>query len=153
MKTLLMYATNSGGTFSASQYLSDMLSAPDSPVTMKEALEVTSPSELDQYDLVILASPSWDYNGDEGQPHEHFMTFMDMTKEKLYEGRAFAIVGLGDSSYTHFCGAVDHLEKWVNDKKGKLLVSSLRIDGYYYKPDSNDFLKTWAEGMQKVVTA
>ncbi len=145
MNILLVFATNSGGTQMVSEEISKVLQAHSQTVTQKMVTDA-SVDEFNNYDLVILASPSWDFNGMEGMPHEAYLPFMDSAKGKTFEGKKFAIVGLGDSSYTHFCGCADHLEKFVSEMKGVLFTDTLRIDGFFFNQQENLAKVTaWAE--------
>jgi flavodoxin I len=145
MNTLIIFATYSGGTEAAVNVLSETLKAKGQTVTLISPTQ-TNPEEMTKYDLVILASPSWDTNGKEGQPHEDYFSLIEKSKGKTCDGRKFAIMGLGDSSYPHFCGAVDELEKFVNEIKGALTVPSLKIDGYFYNQEKNNqTIKEWAQ--------
>lgn len=133
MKTLLIYATYSSGTQQAADEVVAALGKHGVEVTKKEVPDVT-PEELAESDLIILGSPSWDINGEGGQPHEHFGAFIEKTSTPL-PGKKFAVFGLGDTAYPVFCGAVDHLEKFVQKLQGTLVIPSLRIDGYFFNPD------------------
>src|SRR3989337_3398772 len=99
MKVFLVFATNSGGTQLASQIIEEALSKNNHQVTVKEVRD-TKIDEFNTSDLVILASPSWDYEGLEGQPHPDYAPFMENAKGKRFAGKKFAVFGLGDSSYT-----------------------------------------------------
>ena len=68
MKILIVYATNSGGTQLAAQIVQETLVKHSLTAELKEVRD-TSADEFEGYDLVILSSPSWDYEGLEGQPH------------------------------------------------------------------------------------
>ena len=145
MNVLIIYATYSGSTFSAAQHLEQVLQQKQYQVVMKNALEA-HPDELHSPDLVVLTSPSWDVNGEEGMPHEDFQTFQAAVGETTYPQKPFAIMGLGDSNYKHFCGAVSHLEKWVQDKQGVLKQPSLKLDQYYFDEEARkQEIDAWAE--------
>ena len=145
MKILIVFATNSGGTQLAADLLKETLVKNSHEVTVKEVRE-TNIDEFAGVDLVILASPSWDYEGLEGQPHPDYREFIDKAKDKKFVGKKFAVVGLGDSSYTYFCGAVDHIEKFVKDLNGTLTAESLKIDGFYLDQAGNSQkLSDWAQ--------
>lgn len=146
MNILLAFATNSGATQDAAGIVVKTLTDAGHTVTIKLAKE-SSLDEFSSFDSIVLASPSWDYGNEEGMPHEDFIALIKGTNGKTFEGKKFAILGLGDSSYSHFCGCVDHLEQWVKDLKGNLIVPSLRIDGYYFKSENPDNVKKWAEGL------
>ncbi|OGG08154.1 hypothetical protein A3B48_03080 [Candidatus Gottesmanbacteria bacterium RIFCSPLOWO2_01_FULL_40_10] len=151
MNILLVYATNSGGTQLASQIVQEHLMSQNLQVTMKEVRD-TQPEELTDADAVILASSTWDYEGLEGQPHPDYRPFMELFKGKKITGKKFAVLGLGDSSYTYFCGAVNHLEQFVKDLEGILAVDSLKIDGFYLDQQTNsEKLASWADNLGKTL--
>ena len=151
MKVLLVFATNSGGTQLASQIIAETLTKNNHQVTVKEVRE-SAPADFAAYDLIILASPSWDYEGLEGQPHPDYAPFMENAKGKRFAGKKFAVFGLGDSSYTYFCGAADELEKFVKELGGTLVIESLKIDGFYLDQENNsEKLRQWAQNLvQKI---
>ncbi len=152
MNTLILFATNSGATDIVSQLIADTLTQNGQTVTRKMVHE-TSPDDLGNFDAIVLGSPSWDFDGKEGQPHEDYFPFMEKLADKTFENKPFAVFGLGDSSYTHFCGAVEHLEALVAKLKGKKIIDSLKIDGFYYKQDIHtQSTKTWAENLAKALT-
>lgn len=143
MNILLVFATNSGGTAAAATMIADQLTGKRHAVTIKEA-KVAGPDDLTAASFVILGSPSWDYNGMEGQPLPEMAEFINRCKDIQLEGKPFAIFGLGDSSYTYFCGAVTYLEAFVKRTGGTLIVPSLTVDGFYMKPEASENITTWA---------
>lgn len=152
MKILIVYASYSGSTLMASQTVMETLTKPGHNVVLKTAVEV-KPEELTASDLIVLGSPSWDYDGKEGQPHEDFLKFIESMKSVNLENKPFAVFGLGDSSYMNFCGAVNVLEEFVKNVKGKLVVASLKIDGYFLdQQKSTQSLTDWAEKLVKTET-
>ncbi len=152
MNVLLLFTTNSGSTQAASDVVRNALTGAGHTVTVKNPKETTF-DEVSGADLVVFASPSWDYEGKEGQPHEDFNALLKEFEGKTLEGKPFAIVGLGDTSYTHYCGAVDVLEEYVGKLNAKLAVPSLRIDRYYQNSDAPQAVKTWAENLNKSITS
>ena len=151
MNILIVYATNSGGTQIASQSIQEVLTGKTHTVVVKQAAQ-TSPPELGQYDLVILGSPSWDYESQEGLPHADFIDLIKKCQGTAFEGKKFAVFGLGDSSYTHFCGAVNHLEEFVTSVKGTKSGESLKIDGFYFNQEKNtELIRSWTEGLSQTL--
>lgn len=135
MKILIVYATYSSGTEIASKALQESLKK-NHEVVLQNVTD-TKPYQFKEFDFIFLASPSWDYDGLEGQPHQDFVDFMESTKNITVENKPFAVFGLGDSSYAVFCGAVDHLENFVKNLKGKLVTPSFRIDGFYFHQEKS----------------
>lgn len=152
MNILLVYATNSGTTMMVAQTVSDKLNALDHTVTMKMVME-TSAEEIAAAPMVIFGSPSWDFDGKEGMPHEDYMPLMEKLKTVNAENKPFAVFGLGDSSYRVFCGAVDHLENLVKTMKGKLIVPSLKIDNYFADQTKHtEAINSWADSIANMFT-
>lgn len=143
MQTLIIYATNSGGTAQAAAIIADALTGKGHAVTIKEAKDA-GPAGLTGAPCIILGSPSWDYNGMEGQPLQEMVEFTKRCKDSQLNGKLFAVFGLGDSSYTYFCGAVTYLEAFVKRAKGVLIEPSLKVDGFFFKPDASERITTWA---------
>lgn len=142
MNVLLLYATNSGSTQAASDIVKNELTAAGQTVSVKNPTETTF-DEISKADLIILASPSWDYAGKEGQPHEDFNALLKEFEGKTLDGKPFAILGLGDTNYTHYCGAVDVFEEYVKRLNAKLAIPSLRIDRYYQNQESLSLIQAW----------
>lgn len=154
MKILILYATYSSGTSTAAQAVSEILSK-DNDVTLKEANTV-GPDDLQGYDLIILASPSWEYVKDgerkDGYPHQYFVDFIEKMQDKKMEGQKFAVLGLGSTNYPKFCGAVVHLEKLVADLGGNLIIPSQKIDGFYFDQDTyTKQLQEWASKIDEIL--
>ena len=144
MQILLVYATNSGGTAQTAQIIADILTSKGHVVTVKDAKNA-EPADITAAPFVLLGSPSWDYNGMEGQPLPEMAEFIDRCKDIQLEGKPFAVFGLGDSSYTYFCGAVTYLEAFVKRAKGRLVLPSLKVDGFYMRPEAGEQITKWAD--------
>lgn len=151
MNILLVWATNSGTTQTVAQNVTDALTQAGHTVTSKEA-RATTPEDFTSAQAIVLGSPSWDFEGHEGYPHEDFLPLIEKMKTTEVT-KPFAIFGLGDSSYKFFNGAVDHLEEFVKSMKGTLLVPSLRIDKYYSDMTGNmEKVNAWIEQLKSKLT-
>lgn len=148
MNVLLAYATYSGGTQAAAEFVNQTLTGLGHQVTVKMISELSFEDTL-SYDLRIFASPTWDNEGLEGQPHMDFVTFMNNSAGKKFDGKPCAVFGLGDSSYGHFCGAVDIIADFVKKAGGTLVGEPLKIDGYLFNMDANNqLLSDWANKLK-----
>jgi flavodoxin I len=151
MNILLVFATNSGTTQTVAQMIADALTATGHTVTVKEA-RMTAPEDFTAPEAIVIGSPSWDFDGNEGFPHEDLIALMDKIKTTEVT-KPFAVFGLGDSSYKFYNGAVDHLEKFVSGVHGTLAVPSLKIDKYYSDMDGNNAkITAWVSDLQKKLT-
>ena len=45
-----------------------------------------------------------------------------------FTGKTFAVFGSGDTSYEHFCGAVDILEDKIKELGGNAVLPSVKIE-------------------------
>ena len=145
MKILIVYATFSNGTAIACQVAAEEMTKMQHSVTIKKVQE-TDPQEFLAYDLIVMASPSWMVNGKEGQPHDDYFEAKTKFTPEVFKGKKFAVMGLGDATYAHFCGAVDFLEGWIRELSGELVTPSLRVDGFYFDQVKNtQLVRDWAE--------
>lgn len=147
MNIIVLYATNSGSTFMAAQVVADVLKQAGSQVTLKNVNEA-DPNSLINYDLVVIGSPSYDYEGKEGQPHEDISSFLSKLSKEVIQNKKTAIFGLGDASYMEFCGAVKVIEKILGDFGSKQVAESLCIDGFFFQQDQNtQKLSDWTKNL------
>jgi flavodoxin I len=141
MHIRIIYGTNSGSTRSAAEIMSQQLEKEGHRVTVQSAHE-TQPDELSNADLTIIGSCSWDrFEGKErlqGQLQQHWHELQQAIGSKKYSGQTFAVFGVGDSTYTHFCGAADLLEALVKKWKGVQVGQTLRLDSYYFDLELNE---------------
>lgn len=144
MRCLIAYATNSGGTYLAGQYIRDVLQEHGHEVVIKKAREVQA-REVAELDVLIIGSPSWYVNDTEGQPHWDVESMFERFGQRDLSHLQCAVYGLGDNSYAYFCGAVDVIEGWLSQRRGALTLSSLRVNEFYFKPEKNHTMVTeWA---------
>lgn len=136
MNLLITYASNSGGTHLAAKQIRDTLLSKVNKITLKKAKD-TKNSDFDKNDLIIIGTPTWLIDGEQGKPHETIIDLIKRLKDKDLADKKFAVFGCGDSSYIQFCGAVDKLDEFVKQKNGAKLIDSLKIDGYFFDLENN----------------
>lgn len=139
-KTLIVFGSTTGNTESMADVINDVLEEKGWDTVLKNVDE-TSVEELTwDYDLILLGSSTW---GDEEiEIQEDFAEFYENMDEISLVGKKVAVFGCGDSSYEHFCGAVDVIGEKVAGLGGKLVAESLKIDGD--PDDADDDIKVWA---------
>lgn len=153
MNILLVYGTNSSGTAVVAETIADYLRRKGHQLTVQHARDTKSAELGGDYDLLILGSCTWErFTSEgkrlEGQLQQH--VFDLVAQATVPANRRFALFGLGDSSYTDFCAAADHLEAAVKRWAGRMVVPTLRVDAYYFDLKKNrqlvnDWTKTLAE--------
>lgn len=146
MNIAIVYGTYSSSTQTATKFLEDVLTEHGHTVTRKQAHEAAA-HDITNSDLVIIASPSWLIDGKDGQPHEEVSSFLQQLPDTAFHNQKVAVLGLGDTSYAHFCGAVDVIEGILKTHQASLLPSQ-RIDGYYMNQDvNNQAITAWADAL------
>ncbi|PIY80466.1 MAG: hypothetical protein COY80_02805 [Candidatus Pacebacteria bacterium CG_4_10_14_0_8_um_filter_42_14] len=148
MTVSIIYATYSNSTSMASEVLKQALEAAGHVVAMNMAFEAT-PELIKPADLIVLASPSWDFNDEEGQPHEDFFNFFEKMPKEVFKGKKCALLGLGDKNYNKFCGAVDVFRTQLEERDAKI-IGELRLDQYYLnEAQCVESIKSWAGEITK----
>lgn len=155
MNMLIVYGTNSSGTAVVADSIAETLRAAGHQLTVQHARDTTVDLFTKDFDLVILGSCTWerftaDHKKLEGQLQQHMLAFVEAATPPAQQ--RFALFGLGDSSYTSFCAAADHLETAVTKWNGQLVHPTLRIDAYFFDLKKNRQRVTdWAQALvQKV---
>ncbi|PIE74763.1 MAG: flavodoxin [Deltaproteobacteria bacterium] len=137
---IIIYGSTTGNTENTSEQIEKVLSEKGMDVTLKDVSDV-KPADINDYDMVLMGCSTW---GDEDiELQDDFIPFYEDLGSGDFSGKKVAVFGCGDSSYTHFCGAVDAIEEKVRDLGGKLVVDGLKIDGD--PDDAEDDIKSWAE--------
>ncbi|MEM1311938.1 MAG: flavodoxin domain-containing protein [Patescibacteria group bacterium] len=123
-KVLIVYATLGGNTELTVQKCQEELLKYGFNVKNKR-VDVTSANELLEYDLTILASPTYG----QGTVEQHFKPFLKSMKQCDYSRSKFAIIGLGDTKYyaEYLTESATVLEEHVKDLNGQIIVPALRI--------------------------
>ncbi len=139
-KVLIVYGSTTGNTESVAERISDIFEEKDWDTVLKNVDE-TSPEELSwDYDLLLLGASTW---GDEEiEIQEDFAEFYEEMDAVSINGKKAAVFGCGDSSYTHFCGAVDVIGEKLEKMGGMLPWESLKIDGD--PEDAEEEVMGWA---------
>lgn len=149
MRALLTYATNSSGTQQVAEIIGQVLRAAGHDLTIHRADEPGA-DDFGAYDFVILGSCTWErFEGKkrlDGQLQQHMYNLVQTMNGQKFPKKKFAVYGLGDTGYTHFCAAADHLEKFVQDLGGELVVPTMRIEGFFFELDKNrQAAENWAK--------
>ncbi|PIE65356.1 MAG: flavodoxin [Desulfobacterales bacterium] len=139
-KALIVFGTTTGNTEMVADQVSKVLEEKGIEVTSKNVVNATVAELGGEYDVTVLGSSTW--GEDEIEFQEDFESFYDELDKADLKDKKVAIFGCGDSSYEHFCGAVDKLEEKMEEMGAKMVNSPLRIDG---DPDeSSSEIEDWA---------
>lgn len=126
-KAFIVYGSTTGNTESVAKQIGKVLTQEGVEVCIQDVAK-TKVEELGAgYDITLLGASTW---GDaEVEFQEDFASFFEEMDKVDLKDKKVAVFGCGDSSYTHFCGAVDQLQEKIEDMGGKVVNDPLKIDG------------------------
>ncbi len=143
--TLIVYGSTTGNTEMVAGQIGELLEKGGAEVTVKNVIDVKVEDLNNGWDYVLLGASTW--GDDEIEFQEDFEPFYEELERAELKGKKVGLFGCGDSSYEHFCGAVDLLEEKMEQMGAKLVTVSLRIDGD--PDDSSSDIEGWAEEIVK----
>lgn len=139
-KALIIFGSTTGNTESTAQTIAGILNQNDIDTVVKDVTAADLDDFSGGYDVTLLGCSTW--GDDEIELQEDFADFYDNMDGLDLKGQKLAVFGCGDSSYTHFCGAVDALEEKTESLGAKLVAAGLKIDGD--PDDAYDAIVDWA---------
>jgi len=142
-KALVVFGSTTGNTESVAEYVAKTLESEGMSVDVKNVSGVKAAGLADGYDLVVFGSSTW--GDDDIELQEDFQPFFEELDKANLSGKKVAVFGCGDSSYTHFCGAVDAIEEKVGQLGADVVAASLKIDG---SPEKDEAV-SWAKDVFK----
>lgn len=143
-KALVVYGSTTGNTEMLASYIADTMKEQGVDVRIGDVGD-TDVEDLLNYDFILLGSSTWG----EGALQDDFQGFYDDMQGMSLRGKRAAAFGPGDSSYGHFCEAVDLLEKKLRACGAEIIAPSLKIDGDVMA--SEDEAKEWAKQVAGLV--
>ena len=144
-KALIVFGSTTGNTEGVADDIGKILNKNGIPTQIKNAADVAPAGLADGYDTVIMGCSTW---GDEDvELQDDFVDIFDNMEKVGLSGKKVAVFGCGDSSYTHFCGAVDVIEKKAETLGATIIVGSLKIDG---DPEAST-VEEWAAEIMRMM--
>lgn len=131
MKIGVFYASMSGNTEAIADIISGELRDQNHDVDLEDFMSVQSAAELLNYDLTFIGLYTW---GDGDYPDE-CLDMIEEIEQLDLENHPFAIFGSGDTSYPEFCGALNHLQRLIEEQGGTVVGNPLRIE---FNPEPED---------------
>lgn len=141
--TLIVYGSTTGNTEGVAENVAKIFADKSLAVDLKNASDVVAANLSEGYDLVLFGCSTW--GDDEIELQDDFIPLYENLDQAGLTGKKVAVFGCGDSSYTHFCGAVDAIEEKAQQLGANIVMSSLKIDG---DPDDGEVAQ-WAESVAK----
>ncbi|MCS0787573.1 flavodoxin [Cytobacillus firmus] len=131
MKIGVFYASMSGNTEAIADIISGELKDQNHDVDLEDFMSVQNAAKLLNYDLTFIGLYTW---GDGDYPDE-CLDMIEEIEQLDLENHPFAIFGSGDTSFPEFCGALDHLQRLIEEQGGTVVGNPLRIE---FNPEPED---------------
>lgn len=138
-KVLIVFGSTTGNTETAAGWIAETLRKQGLETELRNAADVVVEGMAQGFDLVLLGSSTW--GDDEVELQDDFIPVFEALETAGLGGCKAAAFGCGDSSYTHFCGAVDAIEEKLFSLGALVVAGALKIDG---DPERGD-VTAWAE--------
>jgi len=146
-KILEVFGSTTGNTEAIAHAIEAKLQDAGNEVTVMNAPDAQADGLADGYDAVLFGASCW---GDEDiEMQEDFAALFENADKMGLKGKKIAAFASGDSSYPHFCGAVDVVEETGKNLGADIITSGLRIEGD--GSDCEDDIASWADDIAKAV--
>lgn len=145
-KIKIIYGTCGGNTELVCEKVAEVLSIKHN-VELKKA-KITNSNEIGDYDLLILASPTYGH----GQLETYFDKFLKKLEKENLNGKKCAVIGLGNLKYD----ADYHLESakiitnFLNRKEANIISKPLLVSKCPI-PFLDKHVKSWAEELLRII--
>lgn len=105
--------------------------------------ERAKPEDFSRANILLLGSGTWNVGGAEGQLNPHMQECLKTAKDVDLNAKPTALLSLGDDRYHFTARATEHLQRFLVDHKGKLLLPPLVVVGEPY--DQTERIERWGE--------
>ncbi len=123
MEILILYASRSGNTARAAEWIADILRGDNHSVTLHDAKAFT-PQLLEKTQILLLGCSTIG----EGDLLPAFFPWEKYLRDTSLSGKKGAAFGTGGQGYRHFAEAVDILENRLKNSGAVILTPGLKIN-------------------------
>lgn len=144
-KYLVVYGSTTGNTKELATIIAEGLTAKGHQVTVSDAADVSADGLLDGYDVTLFGCSSW--GDDDIVLQDDFQELYDNFEKMNAKDKKVASFATGDSSFEHFCGAIDQIDARLEELGAIVVAGNLKIDGTASPNDSD--ITSWIEEVSK----
>ena len=126
-KVLIVYGSTTGNTAALAEAIASQIEAAGHKATLRNAADVSAQGLCNGYDAALFGCSAW--GTDEVELQDDFQELFDQFDTMNVNGVKVACFATGDSTFTHFCGAVDVIESRLKDLGAQMISEGLKIDG------------------------
>ena len=124
---LIVYGSTTGNTAGIAEYLGGRLRAAGHVADVRDAADVSPDGLCEGRDVALFGCSAW--GTDEVELQTDFEPLFEAFDRIGVKGVKTACFASGDSSFEHFCGAVDVIEARLNELGGIQILEGLKLDG------------------------
>ena len=139
MKVLIVYGSETGNTESLAEALGEQIQAAGHEVKVLNASEAVAEGLCNGYDAALFGCSAW--GTDEVELQGDFNSLFEEFDSIGVRGKKAACFASGDSSFEHYCGAVDVIGEKLNALGAVLMEEGLRVEGDY--SSNKDDVDAW----------
>jgi flavodoxin I len=123
-KVKIVYGTGGGNTEIVCERVKEILENKKHKVELLKA-KVTEPEDLGDFDLLILASPTYGH----GQLEKYFGLFLRKMDKYDFKGKTCGVIGLGDPKYDddYHIESAKVITHFLRDREADILYMPLRV--------------------------
>ena len=129
MNVLIVYGSETGNTESLAESMGERIRAAGHSVKVLNAADAVAEGLCSGYDAVLFGCSAW--GTDEVELQGDFNTLFEEFDSIDVQGKKAACFASGDSSFEHFCGAVDVIGGKLTALGAVIMEDGLRVEGDY----------------------
>ena len=125
----ILFGSQSGNAQNLANVISESLASEgfDSPVFDMGSID---PENIHDMDYVVIVTSTWG-DGEAPDNASEWMSYLKFNEELNLSHVKFAVIGLGDTYYPHFCQCGKDFEQYLSKHGGHSLLRRLDCDLYY----------------------
>ena len=127
--SLIVYGSTTGNDAGIAEALGERIGHAGHDVTVSNAADVTAEGLCNGYDAVLFGCSAW--GTDEVEMQDDFNALYEEFDRIGVKGKKAACFASGDSSFEHFCGAVDVIEGRLAGLGAEIMEEGLKVEGDY----------------------
>lgn len=147
----ILYGSETGNSTDLARRVKVQAEAKGLKVTLADMAGYKTRQLKDEQDLLVIVSTHGE--GDAPEPAAAFFEFLFSRKAPKLAGIRFAVLGLGDSTYEHFCGAAKRLDERLLELGAERLADRIDCDVDYEDPAAGWAAETLAGLAVKAASA
>jgi sulfite reductase (NADPH) flavoprotein alpha-component len=147
----ILYGSETGNSADLARRVKTQAEAKGIKVAVADMAGYKTRQLKDEQDLLLVVSTHGE--GDAPEPAAEFFEFLFGRKAPKLAGIRFAVLGLGDSTYEHFCGAAKRLDERFLELGAERLADRIDCDVDYEDPAASWVEQTLAGLAAKAASA